>query len=286
MTVAQSYHYCQRIARARAKNFYYSFLLLDKHQRGAMCAVYAFMRECDDLSDAPGNDPAADDSKRRQAISDWRLQLDRALAGETDAHPIWPAFHDAVERYKIPHRYFHEMIDGVLSDLETVSIRTFEELYQYCYRVASVVGLTVVHIFGFRSTKALILAEKCGIAFQLTNILRDVREDAEMDRYYLPEEDLARFGVTREQLRQGCEDDRFRALMRFEADRARSYYEVSAPLLDLISPKSRRSLWALRAIYMKLLEKIEQSGYSVLSRRISVSKSGKIALLLRAFLPK
>ncbi|HLH04542.1 MAG TPA: phytoene/squalene synthase family protein [Bryobacteraceae bacterium] len=282
MTVAQSYQYCERIAKARAKNFYYSFLLLDKHQRGAMCAVYAFMRHCDDLSDDPGMDL----SKRWQAIAEWRLQLDRALAGETDAHAIWPAFHASVQRYKIPHRYFHEMIDGVLSDLETVSIRTFEELYQYCYRVASVVGLTVVHIFGFRSTKALILAEKCGIAFQLTNILRDVREDAEMGRYYIPEEDLARFGVTREQLRAGCEDDRFRALMRFEADRARSYYEVSAPLLDLISPKSRRSLWALRAIYMKLLDKIERSGYSVLTKRISVSKSGKIALLLRALLPK
>jgi len=283
MTVEESYRFCQRIAKARAKNFYYSFLLLDRHQRGAMCAVYAFMRHCDDLSDDPA---VTDPSERLRAISDWRMQLDRALAGETDSHPIWPAFHDSVERYKIPHRYFHEMIDGVLSDLEPVSIRTFDELYRYCYHVASVVGLTVVHIFGFRSPKALLLAEKCGIAFQLTNILRDVREDAEMDRYYLPQEDLDRFHVPREQLRAGTEDDAFRSLMRFEADRARSYYEVSAPLLDLIHPKSRRSLWALRAIYMKLLAKIEESGYSVLSRRIAVSKPGKIGLLFWAFLPK
>ena len=278
-----SYAYCRGIAKKRAKNFYYSFLLLEKPQRDAMCAIYAFMRECDDLSDNPATN---DKARLRLAVTEWRLHLDRALLGEVEGNPIWPAFYDSVERYRIPHRYFHEMIDGILSDLEPAEMQTFDELYRYCYRVASVVGMTVVHIFGFRSSKALMLAEKCGIAFQLTNILRDVREDAEMDRIYLPQEDLVRFDVTREQLRSGVEDEHFQALMRYEASVARSYYEASAPLMDLVEPKSRRSLWALRAIYMRLLSTIEANGYKVLERRISVPKAVKIALLLRAFLPK
>ncbi len=280
ISVEESYRYCREIARKRAKNFYYSFLLLEKPQRDAMCAIYAFMRQCDDLSD----DPAAEKSKLPEAVTRWRLELNRALEGDMQENPIWPAFHDTVRRYSIPHRFFQEMIDGITSDLEPQNIQTFEELYHYCYQVASVVGLTVVHIFGFQSVKALLLAERCGIAFQLTNILRDVREDALLGRIYLPREDLARFEVPAEQIRSGREDDRFRDLMRFEAERARGYYKESAPLMKLIEPKSRRSLWALRAVYLKLLSNIERGNYSVLSRRINVPKRTKIALLLRAFL--
>ena len=283
VSLEDSYRHCRRIARERAKNFYYSFLLLEPPQRGAMCAIYAFMRHCDDLSDDPA---CSDKAQLRRAIADWRMDLDRALMGETEGDPIWPAFADSVARYRIPHRYFHEMIDGILSDIEPCEMQTFDQLYRYCYHVASVVGLTVVHIFGFRSPRALLLAEKCGIAFQLTNILRDVREDASMNRTYLPREDLDRFGVTVEQLRSGLEDDRFRALMSFEATRARGFYDESASLIDLIEPKSRRSLWALRAIYLRLLSKIEAHRYAVLSRRISVAKPMKIGLLLWAFLPK
>lgn len=280
-SVPESYRYCRNIAKRRAKNFYYSFLLLDKPRRDAMCAIYAFMRHCDDLSD----DPAVQDkAQMRNSIAIWRMQLDRALRGDVEYNAIWPAFHDTVQRYRIPHRYFHEMIDGVLSDLEPRQMQTYEELYRYCYQVASVVGLTVIHIFGFRSSRALLLAEKCGVAFQLTNILRDVREDAEMKRIYLPLEDLARFDVPVEQLQSGREDERFRGLMRFEASRARAYYEESAPLSDLIEPQSRRSLWALREIYLRLLRKVEKSNYSVLTERINVPTRTKILLLLRAFL--
>ncbi len=276
-----SYQHCREIARKRAKNFYYSFLLLDKPRRDAMCAIYAFMRECDDLSD----DPAATDKKLlREAIALWRVQLDRALAGQVAGNPIWPAFHDTVARYKIPHRFFHEMIDGITSDLEPREIQTYDALYAYCYQVASVVGLTIVHIFGFRSVRALLLAERCGIAFQLTNILRDIREDAELGRVYLPHEDLERFSVPLEQLRGGKENDQFRELMRFEAQRARSYYEESAPLMELIDPKTRRSLWALREIYMRLLTRIENADYAVLSSRLNVPARTKMAILFRAFL--
>jgi phytoene synthase len=212
------------------------------------------------------------------------MDLHRALRGSVEGNPIWPAFHDAVGRFNIPHRYFDEMIDGVLSDIEPRRLATYEELYQYCYHVASVVGLTIVHIFGFTSPVALLYAEKCGVAFQLTNILRDVREDAEMGRIYLPEEDLLRFGVPVEQLRSGSEDESFRELMRFEDGRARALYDASAPLSEFVRPRSRRSLWALRQIYLALLSNIESANFAVLSRRINVSKPAKLAILARAAL--
>jgi 15-cis-phytoene synthase len=280
-SVEDSYRYCRLIARNRAKNFYYSFLLLKKPQSDAMCAIYAFMRLCDDLSDNPATDEKV---KLHQRIAEWRIEVNHALSGDVERHLIWPAFHDTVQRYSIPHRFFHEMIDGITSDLEPRQIETFDELYRYCYQVASVVGLTIVHIFGFESVKALLLAEKCGVAFQLTNILRDVREDATLGRAYLPREDLDMFSVTFDQLRSGKEDDGFRDLMRFEAARARAYYRESAGLSDLIAENSRRSLWALREIYLRLLSRIEKSNYSVLSRRINVPTRSKVALLGRAFL--
>ena len=271
MTLTASYEYCTGIARSRAKNFYYSFLLLDADRRKAMCAVYAFMRYCDDLSDD------LEIADRAGAIARWKRDLDAALAGQVDSHPVWPAFHDTVRRYGIPHEYFHEMIAGVSSDLEPRRIETFDELYRYCYQVASVVGLTIIHIFGFEDRRALELAEKCGIAFQLTNILRDVKEDAELGRVYLPAEDLRRFGVTG--FTGGPE---FRELMRFEAARAREYYEASRPLVDLVHPESRASLRALIAIYRRLLERIEASGYDVLSRRIRLPGWEKLYYLARS----
>jgi len=279
--IRESYRYCRKVAKARAKNFYYAFRLLDKTQRDGMCAIYAFMRHCDDLSDNPG---AKDKSQISQQIALWRMDMDNSLKGRMADSPLWPAFCDTVHRYSIPQRFFHEMIDGMLSDIEPRQIETYDELYRYCYQVASVVGMTIIHIFGFESVRALLLAEKSGVAFQLTNILRDVREDADMGRVYLPREDLRRFGVNAEQLRLGMENDRFRSLMKFEAGRAWACYEESEPLSMLISPKSRRSLWALREVYKRLLERIEKANYAVLNQRISVPKVSKVMLTLRAFL--
>jgi phytoene synthase len=274
--LTQSYRHCHDVARSRARNFYYSFVLLPHEQKNAMCAIYAFMRYCDDLSDEPG--------ATKSAMERWRAALDDALAGHPDDNPAWPAFLDSVERYCIPRQYFYDMIEGVASDLQPRSIRTFDELYQYCYRVASVVGLTTIHVFGFTSPEALPLAEKCGIAFQLTNILRDVREDAERGRIYLPEEDLIRFGVTADDLRQARRTEQFGRLMEFEADRARRYYRDSAPLLTFIQPNTRRSLWALIAIYSRLLDRVSESKYDVLTRRISLSGMEKTWIVLRAAL--
>jgi 15-cis-phytoene synthase len=272
----QSYAHCRAVAKKRARNFYYSFILLPPEKKNAMCAMYAFMRFCDDLSDEPG--------ATRSAIERWRDSLTAALAGRPDTNPVWPAFLDSVERYAIPHEYFYEMIEGVASDLEPRIIATFDELYQYCYRVASVVGLTTVHIFGFTSPDALPLAEKCGIAFQLTNILRDVREDAGLGRVYLPAEDLVRFGVSVDDLRNARRTEQFGRLMEFETERARRYYRESAPLLDLIQAKSRPSLWALIAIYSRLLDHLAESHYDVLVRRISLSSLEKTWIVLRAAL--
>lgn len=260
----RSYQHCRRVARTQARNFYYSFLLLPKAQRDAMCAVYAFMRRCDDLSDEPA-------VGSHLALEQWRSDLERAMKGDYPDHPCWPAFHHSVKRYRIPHRYFHEMIDGVSSDLVPRQIETFDELYTYCYQVASVVGLTIVHIFGYEEPRALELAEKCGIAFQLTNIIRDVREDEERGRSYLPKEDRERFGTLRE-------------VLEFEASRARAYYAESAPLVSMVSKESRASLWALIEIYRRLLARIEQSGFDVMRRRIRLSAVEKTAIVLRALL--
>jgi len=277
MTVDQSYAYCRTVARARAKNFYYSFILLSRDQKNAMCAIYAFMRYCDDLSDEPGANTAA--------IEAWRGDLTRALAGgivESRPHPVWPAFHDAVERFHIPHQYFYDMIDGVASDLTPAPVHTFEDLYRYCYKVASVVGMTTVHIFGFDSPRALELAESCGIAFQLTNILRDVREDAALGRQYLPSEDLARFHVAPDELAAGKHTANFQKLMEFEERRARKFYDESAPLIGMVHQRSRASLWALISIYSRLLDRIRNSGYDVLSRRISLPNWEKGWIVMQA----
>jgi len=251
----ESYGYCRGVARRRARNFYYAFVLLDRPRREALCALYAFMRRCDDLSDEPGAGASA--------IARWREELAEALEGRYSGHPVWPAFHNTVCRYGIPREYFFEMVEGVASDLKPRQIHTFEELRRYCYQVASVVGMSVIHILGFRSAEALGLAETCGMAFQLTNILRDLKEDLERGRVYVPAEDLTRFRV-----RPWERTPAFLELVRFEVARARRYYEESRPLLDLVEPSGRRSLWALIEIYRRLLERVEKAGYGVLERRV------------------
>jgi len=275
MTLAESYAFCEQVARTQAKNFYYSFLLLSRPQRQAMCAIYAFMRYCDDLSDAEGI------SDRAGAIARWQADLDAALAGNAPENPVWPAFADAVARYRIPHEYFRAMIRGVSSDLEPRHVQTFQELYDYCYHVASVVGLTIIHIFGFNDPRALELAERCGVAFQLTNILRDVREDAEHGRVYLPAEDLEKFGVKATELSGAALSPALRKLLEFEAERARAYYLESEPLMDMVDSGSRASLKALIGIYSRLLERISSSGYEVLRQRVRVPAWEKLWILAR-----
>jgi 15-cis-phytoene synthase len=274
-SLEDSYAFSRHVARKRAKNFYYSFILLPCEQRNAMCAIYAFMRYCDDLSDEPG--------ASREPLERWRSALQDALDGRFDAYPAWPAFHDTVRRYHIPHEYFFQMVNGVMSDLEPRCLRTFDELYRYCYQVASVVGLSTIHVFGFDSEDALPLAETCGVAFQLTNILRDIGEDAVRGRIYLPSEDLERFRVSADDLKAGRRTAEFLRLMQFQAARAREYYNKSKPLVGLIHARSRPALRALIGIYSRLLERIEQREFDVFSQRVSLSTAEKCWIVLRAW---
>ncbi len=275
--LAASYRCARDVARKRARNFYYSFLVLPGEKRRAFCAVYAFMRYCDDISD--GSDTP--ESKSRM-LATWRRQLDAALNGEFDGSPILPAFHDTVRRFSIPAEYFHWIIDGAEMDLSGGSYGTFDDLYRYCFRVASAVGLVSLQIFGYSDDRAKKLAEHCGIAFQLTNILRDIREDLGMGRIYLPAEDLARFGYTSDDLKQGIIDDRFIRLMSYEAERARKYYEEGRRLLPYVDESSRPALWAMTEIYGRLLERIVQRRYDVFRSAIRLSRAEKTTIALRA----
>lgn len=278
VTLESSFEYCRQLTRRRALNFYYAFKLLGPAEHDALCAIYAFMRYCDDVSDEPFHDLNA----TRRRLDAWRAELDSALDGAETEHPLWPAFVQVVQDYRLPRSYFHEMIQGVASDLEPRTFATFGELYRYCYQVASIPGLCVTRVLGAATEKALALAEKCGVAFQLTNILRDVREDAARGRVYFPEEDLARFGLSRQDI-LGCRDsEALRQLFRFEGERAFIYYRESAPLVEMVPPKNRTALWALIEIYRQLLLRIERSGYDVLDKRARLTSLEKLAVVATA----
>ncbi len=275
--VGKSYMECRRVARASASNFYYAFFMLPQAKRDALCALYAFMRLVDDISDSVCS---AEDKQR--GLARWRAALDAAVAGDVSTHPILPAFADTIERFHIPPRYFHDLISGAEMDLTVGEYRTFDRLREYCYRVAGTVGLTCLHVFGFDDPHAPDLAEKLGIAFQLTNILRDVHSDYEMGRVYLPREDLAQFGVRPEALARGPLTAEMRSLLEFEAARAWNYYRGGVELIPLVHVDARAALWALTRIYSSLLRRIEARGYDVFSERVRLSTPEKTGILLRA----
>jgi phytoene synthase len=269
-SLAQSYRYCEEVARREAGNFYPAFLLLPAPMRKSMCAIYTFMRIADDLSD----EPAPIDSKREQ-LRQWRVGLHDAIAGRHQ-HVSHAALHDAVDRHQIPARYLDAVIDGVEMDLEPVAYATFAELRKYCYHVASVVGLSCIHVWGFRGEAALQFAEDAGIAFQLTNILRDLGEDAARGRVYLPEEDLARFGYDVARLKQGVRDSAFRDLMRFEIGRARSFYVSGRRLMPLLSASGQAVFLMMARTYEGLLDEIESRDFDVFARRVKVPRWKKL----------
>jgi 15-cis-phytoene synthase len=275
--IAASYRCAEAVARRRARNFYYSFVVLPAEKRRALCAVYAFMRYCDDISDGSGST-----EDKRSRLQAWRSQLGAAVRGEYDAAPILPAFHDSIRRYAIPPDCFHWVIDGAEMDLAIDRYQTFEDLYGYCFKVASAVGLVCLQIFGYTDERAKEHAEHCGIAFQLTNILRDIKEDAGMGRIYLPAEDLARFQYPPEDLHRGVADQRFLDLMAFETGRARHYFKQARNLLPLVDADSRPALWAMIAIYERLLEKIIRRPLEVFGPGIGLARREKAAIALRA----
>jgi phytoene synthase len=279
-TLQASYRFCSSLARREARNFYYAFLLLGAAQRRSMCALYAFMRRTDDLADEPGSA-----EHKAAALDAWRSQLEAALAGGGGPWPGLPALADTVGRHAIPAKLLHAVIDGVSMDLQPRSLATFDDLADYCYQVASVVGLSCLHIWGYRSEggRAEELAAHCGIALQLTNILRDVGVDARNGRIYLPLDDLSRFRVDPQELAAACQpSDRLRALLAFEGQRAYEFYEEVRPLARLVDPCGRPVLLAIVGIYRALLDEIARRDYNVFSQRVSLAPWRKISIALRA----
>jgi phytoene synthase len=274
-----SYDFCASLSRREAQNFYYSFLVLPGERRRSMCALYAFLRRTDDLADTPG--PTSD---KARAIRAWRHSLDDALGGRADAWPGLMALADVVRKHEIPPRYLHEVIDGVEMDLAPRPFADFADLGLYCHRVASVVGLSCLHVWGYRSNegRAEALAEACGFALQLTNILRDVREDALNGRVYLPQDELRRFGVDPAELAASRPTSRVRALLEFQAGRAASYYRKAEPLVGLVDPVGRPVLVAIVGIYRALLDEIVRRDYDVFSGRVALPGWRKLAITARS----
>ena len=272
------YRQSRAITRSEAKNFYYAFLTLPQARRNAIYVVYAFCRHCDDAVDTAGSD-----HEKLAALANLRFNLGEAYLQRT-SDPLFEALADVAFRYDIPEEYFEDVIRGVEADLTKASYKDFEELRGYCYQVASVVGLICLQIFGYQDAKAKDYAIDLGLAMQLTNILRDVREDLEMGRVYLPQDELSRFGYSEAELRDYAINDAFVALMRFQAERARRYFDSGFQLLPYLSPRSRSCPAVLGRIYSKVLQHIEASGYDVFRERISLSKGEKLRVTAQTWL--
>jgi phytoene synthase len=275
----QAYDHCQRVAREHAKNFYYAFRTLPSKRRRAIYAAYAFCRLCDDIAD---DDTSVEDKRRRFAQT--RDLLAHSLAPGDDGMsrnslpPEFTALRDATATFGIPPVYYEEVIRGVESDLVKNRFESFEELKDYCYRVASVVGLICIEVFGYDDESAKEYAVEMGLAMQLTNILRDLKEDSGRDRIYIPLDEMARFGYSEGALKRGVINDSFRGLIAFQVERARGYYASSSRLFSLVSAESRACPRVLHAAYRAILDRIESSGYDVFSRRIGLSAAEKLMI--------
>jgi 15-cis-phytoene synthase len=288
-----AYAVCRGITRRAAKNFYYGFIVLPSEKRNALSAVYAFMRHADDIADEPGADP----QQKRQKMNEWLEAAKAVFEGKPTDDPVLMALGDAQKKFKIPPELFEKLVYGTSLDLEipstpdapAVVCETFDDLKHYCYYVASVVGLVCIRIFGYEDSKAEFLAEDCGLAFQLTNIIRDVKEDASMGRIYIPREDLERTNLTAANfapaiLQDPAQAQQLRPALEYEAERARKYYESAKWLMELIEEDSRAALWVLVEIYSRLLRKISERNYDVLTERVRLTFWEKLKVLSRGFL--
>lgn len=274
----EAYRYCWQVARSQARNFYYAFVTLPRPKRMAIYASYAFCRLCDDIADE-----AIPTEEKVFRLREVRHALDRAYAGNPDGS-VFIALADVVRRYPIPKDYWEAVLEGVEMDLTVTRYPTFESLRGYCYRVASVVGLICIEVFGYRHPSARQYAVDLGLAMQLTNILRDVEEDARRGRIYIPQEDMARFGYQEKDLQAGVYNDAFVGLMAFEAQRARKYFHSARALLPLLSWRSRACPAVLGGIYRRLLDRIEAQGYHVFGQRIALSGREKASLMVRLWM--
>jgi phytoene synthase len=264
--------YCQKKAASSGSSFYYSFLFLPHAQRLAITALYAFCREIDDVVDDCNNQEVA-----QAKLQWWREEIDN-LFSSTPSHPVTQAMVQPISTYNLSREYFLEIIDGMEMDLTYSSYTSFKELALYCHRVAGVVGILSAEIFGYEDRNTLKYAHALGLAFQLTNILRDVREDAMRGRIYLPEDELQRFAVTREDLQRPLTNERTRELLQFQAQRAHEYYHRALALLPEQDRYRQRSGLIMAEIYQSLLKEIERDGYRVLEHRIYLTPIRKLWL--------
>lgn len=304
--VMAAYAYCRAVAKREAKNFYWSFRVLPQHKSDAMCAVYAFMRKADDLSD----DESLSLEERRAAMARWTAKWRDSRGQDTAADPVFLAVNDTQERFGIPDGLLDQLVAGTTMDLqpepegvrlihERLLVRddtsrayqvyeNFDALYRYCYLVASVVGLVCIRIFGYRDRRAELLAERTGVAFQLTNILRDVREDAERGRIYLPLADMRVAGLTPGQflgeLVGEAASPELRVLLQLEIDRAREYYMAADELIPLLDADARPAMEVLATIYRRLLVRVSRDPEAVLRERVSVHVSEKLGILGRGLI--
>jgi phytoene synthase len=271
-----AYAHCEALTRAQARNFYYPIAGLGRDRRRAMCAVYAFSRGADDIADEPGIED------RAARFAEYRRRLAASFDGSADDE-VFVALADAARRFNLPRLHLEEIVQGAEQDLTVTRYATFADLRAYCTKVASAVGLVCVEIFGYSDPAARGFAETLGIGMQLTNILRDIGEDARRGRVYIPAEELARFGVPEQDLIAGKVGPAFRNMMAFQVARARDHFRDSEGLFPLLPRKARFCPLAIRGLYTGILDRIERRGYDVFSRRVSLRTVSKILCVMRAW---
>ena len=290
--VTEAYRFCREVARREAKDLYWAFRVLPRHKSDAMCAVYAFMRRADDISDEETKSVA----ERRAEMEAWKTAWRGSRGSAEDgpvADPVFVALGDAQRRFGIPDALLEELVAGTTMDLEPQGVgadgvqtyATFEELYRYCYLVASVVGLVCIRIFGYSDLRSEALAEETGVAFQLTNVLRDVKEDVERGRVYVPMDLMDEFGETAGELRELAAGrtmtERERGMLATLAIRAEKYYVAAGKLIPLLDRDSRAAMWVLVTIYHRLLGRIAAKKMDVFGERVSVGTGTKLGILVR-----
>lgn len=277
--LADAYEICRLLTRKEARNFYFAFLTLPAQRRRAIYVAYAFCRYCDDSVDDAGTT-----EEKLARIARLRHLLAETYHGRA-TEPVFIGLADVADQYQIPQEYFDEVLNGVESDLIKTRYSDFDELRTYCYQVASVVGLICIHIFGYHGGEmARRHAIDLGLAMQLTNICRDVREDWELGRVYLPQDEMRRYGVTEEDLEAGAVTDSFAELLQYQIGRAREYFASGRLLLPYLPRRSRACPAALGSIYGGVLNRIERSEYNVFGERIGLSNGAKLALMAKAWL--
>lgn len=272
----------RRFSKTIQSNFFYSFLFLPKLKRDAIIDVYSFCRAVDDVVDDLAQEGLNDRSteKAKLELDKWRTEIERLYAGQPSM-PIAEQLQSVLDHFPMPKEYFEEMINGCEMDLHIHRYETFDQLYQYCYRVAAITGLMCIEIFTYTSPQTREYAVNLGIALQLTNILRDLKEDADRGRFYLPQEDLHRFGYSEADLLSCRVNDNFRALMKFECDRARSYYQKAEALLPTEDQPTLTAALTMGKIYFRLLEQIEHVGYDVFNHQIRLHRPERFYIALR-----